>query len=1313
MAVDGVQCNEIIDRCQQLSRNDVTLTEDDMTFLKTVITNRDIQLKSLPINAQKLVFGFLDRTKSHLDIGSDELAQLFNQTSIDCYRVEFADFPSFLVILQKWAFASFKDLFVDFTDDRYIYTKDLMKRCSNSSAEFVRIASESESDYISLVKRIFINLIVMHDVWSRDLSPLFKAACRTFVFNHSIFKQLFEMCVDEFPLGVRGKWQVLAALIESPLVAKGHFHDIIESRLSAVYAEFSSSTVENIRCTSVSPALLAISALRPDDPALLSLFVQSVSTINSTHRSNVIMSWLNRMSRSKQHTPFIRNLLQVLEAWFDSCRPENDPIWPLKFHNLREIRLVRIGLEWHLSAIKQLAQSICNRCLGESNHLNVSTSDGKNEDVESDEEVHSRFYYGTESNEEMDEKIRKQLEKHGQIDQMDFAKQLEIFLQLSGSTSKHICPQIPDLYANALEHGLHHRIYTKAVNNLIEYIFVSKEHDENYKFMNIWTATSRCRLQAVVLCGTEYLDRLILSNRGNPNLQKWFEEVLSYLSCKEAQVRAGALSRVLWSFCDVCPSFFQQFWSAIEKNNLLAFDCFPDLLRRTLKTLCLFLAKSNCDLPSSAYYVIFSQSIELQNHDDFSVRSGAMMSYGFVSHKLTTRFGCPLFVFIAKHHQLWVGKISELFSSFLQLNRVQRIMLMNLLCLLRYGSRHFYDADDDRRVDSIRRVLLANLTRSDDIRERRFALDSFYRLINQNEIALCRQFKNLEEYEIYFGQYGISMDLKQPSDAASIVYFEHIIRQSPVNLDRAELPADAKGSLNVRFVEEIHYLMQEKSQNVQVPSAPLDSLTDDALNRIEKFLLSRHQSASQTDSCDELGWQAVAIALLIVARELRSLENLSASTRRRYLSLCEDLLSKDHDGVQSILCRLPSLLVQGHSAYSDESRLRKLFDNQIDLENKCKQLADLLLNSKCCFIITGAGISTSAGIADFRGPNGVWTLEKQGKPAASVDFVQARPTFTHYALRLLEEMGIVKYVVSQNVDGLHPKSGFPLNRLAEMHGNVFCEQCPKCSRRYYRSDIVGTIGLKPTGRSCEGAANGRSCRGKLKDSVLDWEDALPEPELSTAYSYANNADLCLVLGSSLQIVPVGDIPLCTKRAGGKIVTVNLQKTKHEKKADIVIHWKVDEVMKKVLELMQLQMPKKYEDEDKDTIIWESKYSLEKFEPKKRAQKRKSKLKKEEAEEADGENETVAGKERAAEVSKVPEKTIKMENDSATVMEEVQNDTVQEKGLKQEEELAHLTTTISDNNGDTVNDTCDTELTNDDTNEVQTQDRFIETETGNL
>ena len=93
---------------------------------------------------------------------------------------------------------------------------------------------------------------------------------------------------------------------------------------------------------------------------------------------------------------------------------------------------MRIGLEWHLSEIKQLAQSICNHCFGESNQLNISTRDEKNEDVESDEEVvlfcfifisltlqvHSRFYYGTESNEEMDEKIRKQLEKHGRIDQM-------------------------------------------------------------------------------------------------------------------------------------------------------------------------------------------------------------------------------------------------------------------------------------------------------------------------------------------------------------------------------------------------------------------------------------------------------------------------------------------------------------------------------------------------------------------------------------------------------------------------------------------------------------------------------------------------------------------------------------------------------------------------------------------------------------------------------------------------------------------------------------------------------------------------------
>lgn len=81
------------------------------------------------------------------------------------------------------------------------------------------------------------------------------------------------------------------------------------------------------------------------------------------------------------------------------------------------------------------------------------------------------------------------------------------------------------------------------------------------------------------------------------------------------------------------------------------------------------------------------------------------------------------------------------------------------------------------------------------------------------------------------------------------------------------------------------------------------------------------------------------------------------------------------------------------------------------------------------------------------GPNGVWTLEKKGeKPTINVTFDEATPTKTHMALKALLDAGHVKYIVSQNIDGLHLKSGIARKYLSELHGNMFIENCSKCRR---------------------------------------------------------------------------------------------------------------------------------------------------------------------------------------------------------------------------------------------------------------------------
>jgi NAD-dependent deacetylase len=234
------------------------------------------------------------------------------------------------------------------------------------------------------------------------------------------------------------------------------------------------------------------------------------------------------------------------------------------------------------------------------------------------------------------------------------------------------------------------------------------------------------------------------------------------------------------------------------------------------------------------------------------------------------------------------------------------------------------------------------------------------------------------------------------------------------------------------------------------------------------------------------------------------------------------------------------------------------------------KLADLIRANQPCVALTGAGISTESGIPDFRSPTGMWAefdpLEYATMGAFRRDpakvwrfyaprfsmLTEAKPNAAHIALAELERRGLLRAVVTQNIDLLHERAGS--RDVIEVHGSIRTSTCPDCGAQHSLAEVVPLIEAGGGAPSCPG------CGGILKPDVVFFDELLPPEAIDRAYELAAEARLLLVVGSTLEVWPVAELPLVTLRAGGKVAVVNRGPTAIDGRADVKIEGGAGDVL---------------------------------------------------------------------------------------------------------------------------------------------------------
>ena len=239
--------------------------------------------------------------------------------------------------------------------------------------------------------------------------------------------------------------------------------------------------------------------------------------------------------------------------------------------------------------------------------------------------------------------------------------------------------------------------------------------------------------------------------------------------------------------------------------------------------------------------------------------------------------------------------------------------------------------------------------------------------------------------------------------------------------------------------------------------------------------------------------------------------------------------------------------------------------------------AVLLSNAERGLALTGAGVSAESGIPTFRGEGGLWTKYDPVKVASIEYFMSdpsaywkvskdrgrvalaARPNAGHNALAALEAGGHLVAVATQNTDGLHQDSGS--RRVIELHGSGRTVQCLDCGNREPRSEVQARLDLEmpPQCRVCGGIF--------LKPTVVLFGEPMPHAAVQEAFALAREADVMLVVGSSLVVYPAADIPVAAVRSGASLIVINAEPTPLDDLATVVIRGRSGEVLPEIVRLI--------------------------------------------------------------------------------------------------------------------------------------------------